>query len=81
MAVGDDRQKVIGSKLRQIRERRDCTQENLASFMREHGYPHWTQRTISYIEQGKRGLSLLETFDLARKLRYEAGTFFRMIQP
>ena len=54
--------KIIGSKIKEIRKRRKLTQEQLAELIEK------TQHHISYIENGKRQLSLDTFVEIANAL-------------
>ena len=52
--------KLIGTRLRELRERAGVRQEQIAASARQAGFQGWTQATVAAVESGRRRLSLEE---------------------
>lgn len=54
-----------GERLRALRQDRGLNQTALAAAMVEQGHPTWTQVAVSYVETGRRAVSLGESLSLS----------------
>lgn len=54
-----------GERLRALRRDRGLNQTALAAAMVEQGHPTWTQVAVSYVETGRRSVSLGESLSLS----------------